>query len=204
MKAYNTHLIACSEERRSFSNKTLNDLGHVSIETEQYQIKLDECLVYLKTLIGNVENQIEEKDALEKEVESYREKFEQSKTIYLSIDEMEKEYLKKHIDNIQIEIENKYSIKTAELENLISEKDIEIDYLKEELEMKRVESDLLTSNMEEIKSLASLRERNLINEIQALKLNNENLIDINDKRENIIQEEINIHREEVKFHNITK
>ena len=61
----------------------------------------------------------------------------------------------------------------------------------------KIESQLMEKNLEDIKNIASEREINNADEIQSLKANNAKLLEISEKREKIVAEELEIHKDEV-------
>ena len=121
------------------------------------------------------------------------------KKMFDSLDKLENEYVTSLVQKLESSYKLDQALKFEELELKIAQKDTKILQLTSELTASKIEKELLEKNIDEIKQITTAREMNRVTEIQSLKMNNEQLIEISERREKIILEENEKHREEVIF-----
>ena len=164
------------------------------------RMKTDEFVVQIKDLSNQLD--IKNRELIQmserlrsREVDTNSE--DNDKKMFDALEQLEQEYVTNLVQRLEKSYKTDQAIRNEELHQKLDQRDLKISQLTSENESLKLERDLLEKNLTEIKELASAREMNYITELQSLKLNNEQLVEISERREKIVQEEIEAHKNEV-------
>ena len=160
-------------------------------------MKTDEFILQIKDLAQQLDLKNKEIIAISEKLKAKGTSVEDDRKLFDTLERLEQEYVSSLVQKLTNIYKIDQDVRREDMEQRIAQKEAKIVQQSTELTSIKLEKELLEKTLEEIKQITTAREMNRVSEIQSLKMNNQQLIEISERREKMILEEIELHKEEV-------